>query len=171
MSIIFNIKDFTRKLLVKRDQTQTDVRAEHLVLGQAGEELALDFLVACGLKIVTTNVSLPVGFNRTGAVINAEIDIVAYDRNVLCFLEVKTRRSEWFAPPEANVDLRKQRQITRAASAYRRMLAIADDEFRFDVVSVILPEDPGGRPSITHHKAFWTESKFRKRRWANDLNS
>ena len=43
-----------------------------------------------------------------------EIDLVAYEGETLCFVEVKSRASDWFAPPEANVDRRKQRQIARA---------------------------------------------------------
>jgi Holliday junction resolvase-like predicted endonuclease len=59
---------------------------------------------------------------------------------VLCFVEVKTRRSDRFAAPETNVDLRKQRQVARAARAYRRMLGLAGEHYRYDVVSVLLPE-------------------------------
>ena len=99
----------------------------------------------------------------------AEVDIVAYEGPVLCFVEVKTRRSDWFTAPESNVDLRKQRQITRAARAYRRLLGLSGAPTRFDVVSVILPPpDADGRqpaPRVQLLRNFWTEEKFRKRRW------
>jgi len=85
----------------------------HLDLGKRGEELAAAYLERAGIRIVAANFVVPVGRNRVGAVINVEIDLVAYDGETLCFIEVKSRMSDWFAPPEANVDRRKQRQ-TRA---------------------------------------------------------
>ncbi|MFN2482047.1 MAG: hypothetical protein ABR554_11360, partial [Pyrinomonadaceae bacterium] len=69
----------------------------------------------------------------------------------------------------ANVDLRKQRQITRAARAYRRLLGLRDAPHRFDVVAVILPpaDDTGHAhpPRLELLRNFWTEDKFRKRSW------
>src|SRR5258708_35412753 len=92
----------------------------HLALGRRGEELAAAYLLKLGYRIVAANFSLAVGRNRSGVVINVEIDLVAYEGRTLCFVEVKSRASSWFAPPQANVDRRKQRQIARAARGYRR---------------------------------------------------
>ena len=148
--------------------------APHLELGRRGERLAADFLLAEGYELVAANFKLGVGRSRRGAVIEAEIDLVAYEGPVLCFVEVKTRRSDWFAAPEANVDLRKQRQITRAARAYRRLLGLAGARHRYDVVSVLLPPpDAAGRapsPRLELLRGFWTEEKFRKRRWSDDAS-
>jgi putative endonuclease len=144
--------------------------APHLALGQRGERLAADFLLGHGFRLVASNFKLNVGRGRLGALVQAEIDLVAYEGTTLCFIEVKTRSSDWFAAPEANVDLRKQRQITRAARAYRRLLGVAYTPHRFDVVSVILPPpDDSGQappPRLELLRNFWTEEKFRKRRWA-----
>ena len=103
----------------------------------------------------------------TYAEFNAEIDIIAYDGPMLCFVEVKTRASDWFAAPEANVDLRKQRQITRAARAYRRLFGVAATPYRYDVVSVILPRQITAQAplKIDLLRNFWNKNKFRKRRW------
>ena len=140
------------------------IEASHLALGREGEYRALLFLEQHGFRLVATNVRLPVGRTRRGAEVRAEIDIIAYDGATLCFVEVKTRRTDDFARPEANVDLRKQRQITRAARRYRRLLDITQDDYRYDVVSVLLPHiDAPAR--IEHLPKFWTEAKFRKRRW------
>ena len=144
----------------------SDQRAPHLVLGQRGERLAAAYLARQGFRLVASNFTLPVGRNRRGAIINAEIDLVAYDGETLCFVEVKTRASDWFAAPEANVDLRKQRQITRAARVYRRFFGVLDAPYRYDVVSVILP--PDAMPRLQLLRNFWTASKFRKRRWADN---
>ncbi|HEX8142356.1 MAG TPA: YraN family protein [Pyrinomonadaceae bacterium] len=144
--------------------------APHLALGRRGETLAALHLENIGYRLVASNFTLPVGRNRRGAVVHAEIDLVAYDGPVLCFVEVKTRSSDWYAPPEANVDLRKQRQITRAARAYRRMLGQTSAPYRYDVVSVLLPGADADtqtlRPRLQLLKNFWTDGKFRKRRWS-----
>ena len=89
----------------------------HTELGRRGEELAAAYLEQQGYRIVAANFTLPVGRNTRGAIVNAEIDLVAYDGATLCFVEVKTRASDWFAPPQVNVDLRKKRQVARAARA------------------------------------------------------
>jgi putative endonuclease len=146
--------------------------APHLELGRRGERLAAAYLSANGYKLVASNFKLGVGRNRRGAVVQAEIDLVAYEGPTLCFVEVKTRASDWFAAPEANVDLRKQRQVTRAARAYRRALGLRSSPFRYDVVSVVLP--PPAEDGSTHAprlellRNFWTEDKFRKRRWSHN---
>src|SRR5687768_5562278 len=107
-------------------------------LGQLGEAYAAAYLEQLGYRLVAANFTLPVGRNVRGAVINAEIDVVAYDQDTLCFVEVKTRASDWFAPPQINVDLRKRRQVARAARVYRQMLGVEDQPYRYDVVTVVL---------------------------------
>lgn len=149
---------------------QAPAVAPHLDLGRRGERVAADYLCAQGFELVASNFKTSVGRNRRGAVVQAELDLVAYDGPVLCFVEVKTRASDWFAAPESNVDLRKQRQVTRAARAYRRLLGLQGAPHRYDVVTVILPPpDAEGRepvPRVELLRSFWTEEKFRKRRWS-----
>lgn len=145
--------------------------APHIDLGERGERLAAIYLESLSYELVAANFELGVGRNRRGAIVQTEIDLVAYEGETLCFVEVKTRASDWYAAPEANVDLRKQRQITRAARAYRRMLGLAAAPYRYDVVSVLLPPpDEDGHappPRLRLLRNFWTEDKFRKRRWAD----
>src|SRR5213080_2149540 len=107
----------------------------HTELGRRGEELAAAYLEQQGYRIVAANFTLPVGRNTRGAIVNAEIDLVAYDGSTLCFIEVKTRVSDQVAAPQANVDLRKRRQIARAARGYRRMFGLIDSPFRYDVLT------------------------------------
>jgi putative endonuclease len=137
-------------------------------LGQLGESYAAAYLDQLGYRLVAANFTLPVGRNRRGAIINAEIDLIAYDDDTLCFIEVKTRSSDWFAPPEVNVDLRKRRQITRAARVYRHLLGIENDPHRYDVVTVIINDD--STPQIELLRNFWTEQSLRKRRWHFDTH-
>jgi putative endonuclease len=135
-------------------------------LGQLGESYAAAYLDQLGYRLVAANFTLPVGRNRRGAIINAEIDLVAYDGDTLCFIEVKTRASDWFAPPQVNVDLRKRRQITRAARVYRQMLGIENEPHRYDVVTVVLNNN--STPQIELLRNFWTDQSLRKRRWHFD---
>src|SRR5690349_16330682 len=107
-------------------------------LGKLGEQYAAAYLEQLGYRLVAANFTLPVGRNLRGATVTAEIDLIAYDGNTLCFVEVKTRASDWFAPPQVNVDLRKRRQLARAARAYRRLFELDNDPYRFDVVTVVL---------------------------------
>lgn len=139
----------------------------HFALGRRGEALAAAYLDQQGYAIVAANFVLPVGRNLRGVIVNAEIDLVGYEEAILCFVEVKTRASDWFAPPEANVSLRKQRQITRAARAYRRMFALEDTPYRFDVVSVLLPAagDKTTQLQVDLLRNFWTEKTLHKRSW------
>ena len=139
-------------------------RAQHFELGERGEALAIDQLERLGYHIVAANFSLPIGRNTRDAIVNAEIDVVAYDGPTLCFVEVKTRATAEFALPQTNVDLRKRRQIARAARGYRRMMGLAASPFRYDVVTVVAkPND--AHPRIELLKGFWTDEQLRKRNW------
>lgn len=142
--------------------------ARHLEVGRLGEELAAALLLQAGYRIVAANFVIPVGRNRVGAVINVEIDLVGYEGETLCFIEVKSRLSDWFAPPEVNVDRRKQRQIARAARAYRRMFGLVGASYRYDVITVVLPaeEEGSGGADVQLLRNYWTEATLRKRRWS-----
>ena len=139
-------------------------RAQHFELGARGEELAIDHLERLGYRIVAANFSLPIGRNTRDAIVLAEIDVVAYDGPILCFVEVKTRVSDDFALPQVNVDLRKRRQITRAARSYRRLMGLTSAPFRYDVVTVVAKPDDAN-PRIELLKGFWTDEQLRKTKW------
>lgn len=133
------------------------MKSSPLELGKLGEAYAAAYLEQVGYRLVAANFTLPVGRNLRGAIVTSEIDLVAYDGDTLCFVEVKTRASDWFAPPQVNVDLRKRRQIARAARAYRHMLDIEDQPYRYDVLTVVLDEPP----QIELLRNFWTDRSIR----------
>ena len=135
-------------------------------IGQFGEELAVQFLIRNGYRLVLANFKVPIGRIRN-AVVTGEIDLIAFDENVLCFVEVKTRSSDEFGAPIAAVDLRKQRQITRTARMYRKTFRLDTIKFRYDVVSIVLQKS--SKPKIEIFKGFWNESKFRKKFWTDDF--
>lgn len=135
-------------------------------VGELGERLAARFLQQRGFRLVLSNFKVPVGRNRLGVAVSGEIDLIALDGDTICFVEVKTRSSDEFAAPLAAVDLRKQRQITRTARAYRKIFNLRAAEFRYDVVSIVLADD---QPRIELFKSYWTEEKFRKKSWHDEI--
>jgi len=135
-------------------------------VGRRGEELAAEYLVDHGYRLVIANFKTPVGRNSKGVQVTGEIDIIALDGATLCFIEVKTRRSDEFKAVITNVDKRKQRQITRTARVYRDIFRVRDVPHRYDVVTVLLPKH--AEPEIEITKGFWSESSFRKRTWNNE---
>jgi putative endonuclease len=136
-------------------------------IGEAGEKLAARFLIKNGYRLVLANFKVPVGRNSRGAPVSGEIDLIAFDEETLCFIEVKTRSSDEFAAPVAAVDARKQRQITRTARMYRKIFRLGAIKYRYDVVSIVLKKD--ALPKIEIFKGFWNESKFRKKFWTDEF--
>src|SRR5205085_12287329 len=118
------------------------VRAAHLELGERGEASPLaDLKRNEGYEIVATNFLGPLGRGLSGQKLTGEIGLIAYDGPTLVFIEVKTRRSGDFAAPERAVDLRKQRQVARAARRYRQLMNVMNEAYRYDVVTVIARAD------------------------------
>lgn len=136
-------------------------------VGQIGEDLAARFLIRRKMRLVCSNFKVPIGRNIRGAAVTGEIDLIALDEDCLCFVEVKTRSSDEFAAPLAAVDVRKQRQITRTARIYRKIFNLQNIKFRYDVVSIVLNDQD--KPKIEHFKNFWTEAKFRKKSWSDEI--
>jgi len=144
----------------------TKPSSHRIQLGQLGEAYAADYLEQQGYRLVASNFTIPVGRNRVGAIVNAELDLVAYEEKTLCFIEVKTRASDRFATPLANVNLRKRRQIARAARAYRKLFELEDQPYRYDVVSIVLAND-GNPPEVEVLRNFWSEAQLKKRVWSH----
>ena len=69
-----------------------------------------------------------------------EIDLIGWDGEVLCFIEVKTRTSHVVKPAEAAVDHEKRRELAGMARAYLRRLP--EVPWRFDVVTVYYEPPP-----------------------------
>lgn len=142
--------------------------APHLALAKIGEDSAVEYLkVREGYSIVARNFQVPLGRGLANKKITGEIDIVAYDSDVLVFVEVKTRSSDDLAPPEAAVTLKKQRQIARTARRYRRMLNVGAEPYRYDVVSIVA--GPAGM-RIELLKNYFSDAVFQRGRffrWEN----
>lgn len=140
--------------------------AAHLALGERGERAALEYLKDFeGFNIVATNFRVALGRGLRGNKLTAEIDIIAYDRGTLVFVEVKTRSSDGLAAPERAVDLRKQRRIARAAHRYRHLMRVTEESYRYDVVTVI----PGERADrIELLRNYFDDGVFQRGRYFKD---
>jgi len=113
--------------------------AEHHRTGRRGEEAAYFHLRKLGYTMVARNFRSP----RC----RGEIDLIGWEGDVLCFVEVKTRTTRDVKPGEAAVDRHKRRQIAAVIREYLRRLPPLC-QWRFDVVSVYYPESKASQPQI-----------------------
>ena len=96
--------------------------------GTLGEKIASEFLAKSGYKIIYHNY-------RVGKL--GEIDIIAIDREYICFIEVKTRTSTYFGMPSEAVTTKKQATIHKIASIYLNQHKLYNRNVRFDIVEII----------------------------------
>jgi len=116
----------------------------HLATGLAGEDAAFFYLRRNGFTVVARRWS--------SGDVPGDIDLVAWDGPMLCFIEVKTRTARDLKPAEASVDSNKKRILLRLARRYVRQLPqAAAPPVRFDVLSVYLV--PGQPHEVVHFKA------------------
>ncbi|MBI3003077.1 MAG: YraN family protein [candidate division NC10 bacterium] len=98
----------------------------------AGEAAARAFLEARGLRVLASRFRA----------LRGEIDLVAREGSTVVFVEVKTRRTATFGPPEGAVRAPKQRQIAKVAEAFLSASGLRGAPCRFDVVAVDLAAHP-----------------------------
>jgi putative endonuclease len=129
------VVDWLKSLIFKTDGEGAPKRRD--ALGDKGENVAARYLRNQGYRIIERNVRSDAG----------EIDIVARDGKVLVFVEVKTRAYD-DPTPEDQVNLDKQRRLTRAAKSYLTRYGTPQPPARFDVVAVLWPNNQD--PVIRH---------------------
>lgn len=105
-----------------------------LAVGRRGEDLAHRFLRGQGYTIVARNYRLASG--------DAEADLIAWEGEALVIVEVKTRESGAYGPPERAIGPEKQRHLVRVAREYARKTDTPWARVRFDVVTVVLSKPP-----------------------------
>jgi putative endonuclease len=128
LSVLYRIADAARAR--RRARTSTTEQAH----GRRGEDLAHRFLRRQGLAVVARNYR-----SRSGS---GELDIVAWDRDTLVFVEVKARASADYGSPGRAVGLEKEKDLRRAAGDYLRRSGTAWAQARFDLLNIILTEPP-----------------------------
>jgi putative endonuclease len=110
---------------------QKDSDPQHLHTGRRGEEEAYFYLRKQGYVMVARNYRSP----RS----RSELDLVGWEGETLCFVEVKTRSKRDFMPAEAAVDPEKRRDLSHVAREFLRKVK-GEPAVRFDVVSVYFAE-------------------------------
>jgi len=110
--------------------------AKHNELGKLGEDIAHQFLLENGYKII----------NRNWVFAKKEIDIIAFKDEYLVFIEVRTRTSSNWEHPRESITPKKIRNIILAADAYIKETEL-DNPVRFDVVTC-MPKKEGGKWDI-----------------------
>jgi putative endonuclease len=132
-------------------------RAAHLATGLSGESAAFFLLRRKGYTVVARRWS---SGNLLG-----DVDLIAWQGPLLCFVEVKTRSAHDAAPAEISVDFHKRMTLRRLARQYIRHLPQETaPPVRFDVLSVYLV--PGKKKEFVHFEdAFgWSDGQEYERR-------
>lgn len=122
----------------------------HLATGLQGEDAAYFFLRRKGYTVVARRWSPG---HQPG-----DLDLIAWQGELLCIVEVKSRTAHDIAPAEAAVDAHKRRMMRRLARQYIRQLPMEmPPQVRFDVISVYLV--PGQPNEFVHFEAAfgWSE--------------
>jgi putative endonuclease len=112
----------------------------HIYIGKHGERIAVRYLKFRRYKILETNFE-----SRYG-----EIDIIAKDKDIIVFVEVKTRTNDDFGQPEAAVNKSKQDKIKLAAKFYINKKRLSNFNSRFDIISIKIQK--GKKKEIFHIK-------------------
>lgn len=97
------------------------------VVGSSAEVKAKEYLVSQGYRVVRTNYKNKIG----------EIDIIAYEGDILCFVEVKFRKDDTFGLPREAVNYQKQLKIRKVATVFINQYKLFDKVPRFDVVEIL----------------------------------
>lgn len=99
--------------------------------GRRGEDLAHRYLQSLGFRVVGRNWR-----SRSGT----EVDIIAWDEDVLAFIEVKSRQTDEFGSPDRAVGREKESHVIRAAREYARRSGSDWSQVRFDVLTVVFTQ-------------------------------
>ena len=97
-------------------------------IGDLGESMVVDYLKENGYEILDRNYLKPYG----------EVDIIAFINEIVCFVEVKARKSVKFGYPREAVGYHKQQRIIKASQSYLMENGMTDYIMRFDVAEVFI---------------------------------
>jgi putative endonuclease len=117
--------------LRRMDRLHAPATAPHLTTGLRGERAALFELRRRGVVVVARRWTSPK--------MRGDIDLIGWDCDWLCFVEVKTRTARDMRPAESAVDEDKRKMVRVLARAYLQTFPETERRtipVRFDVVSV-----------------------------------
>ena len=110
--------------MTRNTETPKDMR--RIRTGKRGEDIAVAHLQEVGYRIVARNYRCRYG----------EMDIIAQDGDTLVFIEVKSRQSERYGPPQEAVGAEKRKKLSRVSLHYLQQQGIEACKARFDVIAV-----------------------------------
>jgi putative endonuclease len=122
--------------------------APHLAVGVRGEEAALFYLRRLGFVITARSWR---SHRYAG-----DLDLIGWEGDCLCFIEVKTRTTRDVAAAEAAVDLSKRKTMRKMARHYLRQLP-DPEQLRFDVLSIYFEKDAAADFLLLRNAFDWTE--------------
>jgi putative endonuclease len=99
-------------------------------IGRRGEDIAHRWLQRQGMTVVARNYSPPGG--------KSEADLIVWDGEELAVVEVKTRSSAEYGPPERAVGHEKHQKMISAGEHYARRAEVPLEKVRFDVVAILI---------------------------------
>lgn len=105
----------------------------NVIIGKTGEDIACEYLIKNGYKIIERNWH----YSK-----NAEIDIIAEDKNELVFIEVKTRTNLNFGHPFEAINKTKIEKIYKGILGYLRNSDKKYNSYRFDGIAIIGLKNP-----------------------------
>lgn len=132
LSLFERLIETSDRLVTRRS---LDNPPQHLITGRRGERAAFFYLRREGF-IVTAR-----GWRSSRA--RGDLDLVAWEKDTICFIEVKTRTTRAVAPAEVAVDEDKQKTVMRLARYYLRQLPDEDVPVRFDILSIYFETGKG----------------------------
>lgn len=139
--------------LARRRGRMNDAPA-HLTTGLAGEDAAFFYLQRKGYTLVARRWS--------SGDVPGDVDLIAWQGPMLCFVEVKTRTAHDMTPAETAVDSHKRAILRRLARRYTRQLPQATmPPVRFDVISVYLVR--GENREFKHFEAAFGWNEYGRR--------
>src|SRR4030042_6684718 len=104
---------------------------ERQAFGKKSEAAAMEFLRRPGYSIIECNYRNTLG----------EIDIIARDRDVIVFVEVKAKKRKGSIHPKYSITLKKQKKLSAVALCYLKAKRHTRSSARFDVVTVLPAQD------------------------------
>jgi len=117
-----------------RQQSREQELAHDQAVGARGEDLAHRFLQSKGLVVVARNHRMSSGAG--------ELDLIGWEREILVFVEVKSRETGEYGAPDRAIGSDKQTSLLRAAREYARHAGVPWDRVRFDIVTVVFSTPP-----------------------------
>ena len=132
--------------MISVPQWLSSISSRNTPLGVRGERAAARYLRRHGYTIVAGGRR-----NRYG-----EIDLIAvWKKEVVVFIEVKTRRSRWAGGPEDAVGREQRRRITNSALEFLKAHGLLEYPARFDIIAIVWPKDANKPESIEHFEDAW----------------